>query len=125
MNFLAHAHLSGNNSELLFGNFIADAVKGNASLKYKDDVLAGIVCTERLTHLQIHTRFIKKAVIPSGRISGNFRVLWWIFTTTIFWQNSGKCFPIFRWKNILRMYINCFQKGSCYCPTKQKEYSLL
>ncbi len=48
MNSLAHAHLSGNNSELLFGNFIADAVKGNAALKYKDDVLAGIVLHRKI-----------------------------------------------------------------------------
>ena len=50
MNFLAHAHLSGKNSDLLFGNFIADAVKGNASLKYKDGILAGITL-----HRQIDT----------------------------------------------------------------------
>jgi len=50
MNFLAHVHLSGKNSDLLFGNFIADAVKGNASTKYKDDILAGITL-----HRQIDT----------------------------------------------------------------------
>jgi len=43
MNFLAHAHLSGDNSSIMVGNFMADAVKGNASLKYKDDILKGIV----------------------------------------------------------------------------------
>ncbi len=43
MNFLAHAHLSGNNSNILVGNFMADAVKGNPALKYKDDILKGII----------------------------------------------------------------------------------
>ncbi len=42
MNFLAHVHLSGKNNDLMVGNFIADAVKGNASLKYSGDVLKGI-----------------------------------------------------------------------------------
>jgi hypothetical protein len=32
MNFLAHVHLSGKNTDLMVGNFIAVAVKGNASL---------------------------------------------------------------------------------------------
>jgi len=32
MNFLAHIYLSGNNEELIIGNFIADFIKGN---KYK------------------------------------------------------------------------------------------
>ncbi len=50
MNFLAHAHLSGDNTNLLFGNFIADAVKGDASVRYKDDILAGITL-----HRQIDT----------------------------------------------------------------------
>ena len=43
MNFLAHAHLSGNDNDLMFGNFIADAVKGNAATRYKDQILKGIV----------------------------------------------------------------------------------
>ena len=42
MNFLAHAHLSGNNDDLLFGNFIADAVKGNGLLKFPEDIQNGI-----------------------------------------------------------------------------------
>ncbi len=48
MNFLAHAHLSGKNSDLLFGNFIADAVKGDASQKYKDDILKGITLHRKI-----------------------------------------------------------------------------
>ncbi len=50
MNFLAHAHLSGKNNDLMVGNFIADAVKGNASLKYSGDILKGITL-----HRQIDT----------------------------------------------------------------------
>jgi len=50
MNFLAHVHLSGKNTDLMVGNFIADAVKGNASLKYSGDILKGI-----MLHRQIDT----------------------------------------------------------------------
>lgn len=42
MNFLAHAHLSGKNDHVLFGNFIADAVKGNGFLKFNQDIQDGI-----------------------------------------------------------------------------------
>ncbi len=48
MNLLAHAHLSGNNQNILLGNFIADAVKGNKKLNYKKEIQAGI-----LLHLKI------------------------------------------------------------------------
>ncbi len=42
MNFLAHAHLSNDNDEILFGNMIADAVKGDASQNFSGDILKGI-----------------------------------------------------------------------------------
>ncbi|NOX84502.1 MAG: DUF479 domain-containing protein [Chlorobi bacterium] len=42
MNFLAHAHLSGKNDEILFGNFVADAVKGNELMNYEGDIRLGI-----------------------------------------------------------------------------------
>lgn len=42
MNFLAHAYLSGDNKEILLGNFIADAVKGNGFSHFPEDVQLGI-----------------------------------------------------------------------------------
>ncbi len=42
MNFLAHAHLSGDDEDVIFGNMIADAVKGDASKKYSGNILKGI-----------------------------------------------------------------------------------
>ncbi|MFA5419699.1 MAG: ACP phosphodiesterase [Bacteroidales bacterium] len=42
MNFLAHAHLSGNNDEILFGNFIADGVKGRRIENYSQGIVNGI-----------------------------------------------------------------------------------
>jgi acyl carrier protein phosphodiesterase len=48
MNFLAHAHLSGNNDEILFGNFIADAVKGNPAIKYEGHILKGIIIHRKI-----------------------------------------------------------------------------
>ena len=43
MNFLAHLFLSGGDQGLIFGNFIADAVKGSALNKYPDGIRRGIM----------------------------------------------------------------------------------
>ncbi len=42
MNILAHIYLSGENEELMIGNFIADHIKGNAIQQYNGDILKGI-----------------------------------------------------------------------------------
>lgn len=43
MNYLAHVYLSGDNEDLLIGNFIADAVKGKAMDDFSNGVREGIV----------------------------------------------------------------------------------
>ena len=43
MKFLAHAYLSGNNEEILIGNFIGDYIKGKNYLKYPEMVRKGIL----------------------------------------------------------------------------------
>jgi len=42
MNFLAHIYLSGENEEILLGNFIGDAVKGKDFSKFSDLVKKGL-----------------------------------------------------------------------------------
>lgn len=43
MNFLAHLYLSKSNKNILIGNFIADAVKGNKFNDYPAEIKAGIL----------------------------------------------------------------------------------
>ena len=43
MNFLAHLFLSGQPSELMVGNFIADSVKGNAMSDFSEGIQKGII----------------------------------------------------------------------------------
>jgi acyl carrier protein phosphodiesterase len=50
MNFLAHFYLSGDNEELIVGNFIADHVKGSNIRKFSEGIQAGI-----LLHREIDT----------------------------------------------------------------------
>lgn len=42
MNFLAHAFLSGNDRDVLFGNFVADSIKGKAVENYSFNVRQGV-----------------------------------------------------------------------------------
>ncbi|WP_187260711.1 acyl carrier protein phosphodiesterase [Pontibacter beigongshangensis] len=42
MNYLAHIYLSGDEEELLIGNFIADAVKGKQVEQYQEGIARGI-----------------------------------------------------------------------------------
>lgn len=42
MNFLAHAFLSGNDPEILFGNFVADSIKGKMIQKFNGNFLKGV-----------------------------------------------------------------------------------
>lgn len=50
MNFLAHIYLSGENTNIKIGNFIADGIRGKAYLDYQKDIQTGI-----LLHREIDT----------------------------------------------------------------------
>ncbi len=50
MNFLAHAYLSGDNTDVLVGNFLADAVKGKSYTQFDQAIQQGI-----LLHREIDT----------------------------------------------------------------------
>ncbi|PCH94680.1 MAG: hypothetical protein COB85_05375 [Bacteroidetes bacterium] len=48
MNFLAHLYLSGNDDDILIGNFIADSVKGSALKNYTDPIQEGIILHRKI-----------------------------------------------------------------------------
>ncbi|MEE4259380.1 MAG: ACP phosphodiesterase [Bacteroidales bacterium] len=69
MNFLAHAHLSGSNKDILLGNFIADAIKGKKFLDYRQDIQTGILLHRHIdTYTDSHVLF-KQSV---GRVRKDF-----------------------------------------------------
>lgn len=43
MNFLGHIYLTGNDRELLLGNFMADSIKGNNYLEYPQSIQKGVL----------------------------------------------------------------------------------
>jgi acyl carrier protein phosphodiesterase len=50
MNFLAHSHLSGNDKNLMIGNFIADAVKGKKYKDFPQGISKGIILHRKIDY---------------------------------------------------------------------------
>lgn len=51
MNFLAHLYLSGNDNDILIGNFIADSVKGKAYQNFRPKIQQGIILHRKIDEL--------------------------------------------------------------------------
>ena len=61
MNFLAHLYLSGNDNEILIGNFIADAVKGRKALEqFPERVKKGIIIHREIDFFMDNHPIVKK-----------------------------------------------------------------
>ncbi|MDP4292298.1 MAG: acyl carrier protein phosphodiesterase [Bacteroidota bacterium] len=69
MNFLGHLFLSGNDDEIILGNFIADHVKGKAQLEYTPGVINGIRLHRAIDHYTDHHSMIIQGV---RRLNGDF-----------------------------------------------------
>lgn len=54
VNYLAHLYLSGNDEEVLVGNFIADAVKGNNLSAFTNDIQKGITLHRKIDYYTDH-----------------------------------------------------------------------
>ncbi len=74
MNFLAHAHLSQENEDVIFGNFIADSVKGRSYLKFRKDIIVGILLHRDIDAFTDRHEIVKKSKATVrehfGRYSG-------------------------------------------------------
>ncbi|MFC2086427.1 ACP phosphodiesterase [Bacteroidota bacterium] len=61
MNFLAHIYLSGNNEELIVGNFIGDAIKGNRFNNYTNDIKQGILLHRKIDYFTDNHEIVAKS----------------------------------------------------------------
>ena len=50
MNYLAHLHLSGEDQNLLIGNFIGDGVRGDGFHQYSREIQEGILLHRKIDH---------------------------------------------------------------------------
>ena len=70
MNFLAHLYLSGNDEQLMIGNFIADSVKGSSYQKFPDGIKKGILLHRAIDfYSDNHPVFLKSV----ERLRPNYR----------------------------------------------------
>jgi len=61
MNFLAHIYLSGDDEELMIGNFIADFVKGNKKNDYPERICKGIVLHRMIDDYTDHNAITERS----------------------------------------------------------------
>ena len=77
MNYLAHLILSGKDEDVIFGNFIGDAIKGKQYQNYSDSIQKGILLHRQIdtftdahpVYLQSKRRFYKNYPKISGVIT--------------------------------------------------------
>ena len=74
MNFLAHIYLSGDDKEIMIGNFIADFVKGKKKDNYPDRIRKGIelhrMIDDFTDHHPITSRSKDRLRVKYGKYSG-------------------------------------------------------
>ena len=74
MNFLAHVHLSQENEDVIFGNFVADSIKGRSYLKFRKDIIVGILLHRDIDAFTDRHEIVKKSKATVrehfGRYSG-------------------------------------------------------
>lgn len=62
MNFLAHAFLSGNDPDILFGNFVADSIKGSMIERYTPEVKQGVILHRAIDDFTDHHPVVRKSI---------------------------------------------------------------
>ncbi|WP_029033422.1 ACP phosphodiesterase [Salinimicrobium terrae] len=69
MNFLAHIYLSGQNEDIILGNFIADSIKGKNYLQYPPEVQKGILLHRAIDSFTDSHPLVKKS---SAKLHKNY-----------------------------------------------------
>ena len=88
MNYLAHIILSGDNLDLMYGNFISDAVKGNSFLNFSGDVRKGILLHRHIDHFtDTHPKFLKSKRRFYGKIDKLSGVVTDVLYDYLLWKN--------------------------------------
>ncbi|NPA68008.1 MAG: DUF479 domain-containing protein [Chlorobi bacterium] len=62
MNFLAHTYLSGNNPDIIFGNFIGDMIKGTKYKIYSENIIKGILLHRKIDSYTDSHPTVKKSI---------------------------------------------------------------
>ena len=97
MNFLAHLHLSGNDPNILVGNFIGDFVKGKQVNSFEPGIAKGILLHRAIDYFTDKHEVVAKS---KGRLREKYR------------HYSGVIIDIFYDASIItiliRLIISCY-----------------
>lgn len=95
MNYLAHLYLSGDDENVITGNFIGDYVKGKNYLKYPGKIREGIILHRQIdSFTDTHPRFreVKKLLRPEfGLFSGIITDLLYDHFLAVNWNDFATC----------------------------------
>ncbi len=119
MNFLAHASLSGNDDEILIGNFIADAVKGNQIDRFSDGIKKGIMLHREIDSYTDHHPVFIRSKHRIQRNMVNSRGWSSTFIMTISSLPTGKYILIRNYRNLHCMFISSCWKTISYSRQNQ------
>lgn len=105
MNFLAHLYLSGDNKQIMVGNFMADAVKGKMVNNYTGGVKTGILMHRWIdnfmdTHeipakgkARLHSTYRHYSGVVNDVFYDHFLARYWsLYSTTPLWRYSVYCY---------------------------------
>jgi len=94
MNFLAHLYLSGNDQELMVGNFIADGVKGAAYKNYSAGIAKGILLHRAIDdYTDKHPVFmqsVKRIRVEHGKFAGVIADIFYDHFLAANWENYSE-----------------------------------
>ena len=90
MNYLAHIFLSGENEEIIIGNFIGDYVKGQDFKKYSESIRKGIILHRNIDSFTDRNEIILKAKSllkkKYGKYSGIVVDIFYVYFLTKNWH---------------------------------------
>lgn len=72
MNYLAHIYLSGNDTGIILGNFIADGIKGQTYKKYPDSIQKGILLHRAIDSFTDSHPIVRQSTARLHKTHGHF-----------------------------------------------------
>jgi acyl carrier protein phosphodiesterase len=120
LNFLAHAYLSGDDPDLLFGNFVADSIKGKALETFPSRVRDGVMLHRSIDTFTDQHHLVKECVLflqPTFRkYSGVVADIYFDHFLALHWQKfSEKDLTIYA-TEVYKIMIRRF----AYLPPRSK-----
>jgi acyl carrier protein phosphodiesterase len=122
MNFLAHLYLSGNDSDIMIGNFIADSVKGKSYQKFRPKIQEGILLHRKIDYFTDKhpiTKDLKSLLVPYyQKHSGIVVDIFYDHLLSINW----KCYSTISIENFIISFHRIILRNIFILPSDVKGY---